>query len=43
VDTWKVQYKLTGSYNANTYYTIYTDSSQKQIKDYNYLNVYLNG
>ena len=43
VDTWKIQYKLTGSYNANTYYTIYTDSSQKQIKDYNYLNVYLNG
>ena len=43
VDNWKVQYKLTGSYNANTYYTIYTDSSQKQIKDYNYLNVYLNG
>lgn len=41
--SWKTQYKITASYNSNSYYTVYTSSATQVIQDYNYLSVFLNG
>lgn len=42
-NSWKTQYKITASYNSNSYYNVYTSSVTQVIQDYNYLSVFLNG
>lgn len=42
-NSWKTEYKLTGSLVADTPYTIFTESDSQTIQHYPYLAVFLNG